>query len=330
MGDLDDTIRQIRSAIFSLQAPRTPGRRLRDEILGLATESAASLGFEPHLRLEGPVDSAVGRDVGDHLLAVLREALSNVVRHAGAARVDIAVVVGPDGAVMATVVDDGVGPGTGERAGGQGLANIARRAEALGGSVEIGPGPDGGGPAWPGSSRRRRAEGPAPSPCSPLGASAPTSTIGGDLTRDGMAELDRADCLRRLAQAGVGRVSTTVGALPTIFPVNYALLDDDIVFRTDAGTNLAAAVLDAVIAFEIDDIDPGPPPDGASSSSATPARSRVPTSSPGRTAPAQPLAARGPTETVLRMSTEVIDGRPSARRAIRAGLNAARITDLRP
>ena len=156
VGDLDETIRHIRSAIFSLQAPRTPGRRLRDEILSLATESAASIGFEPHLRLEGPVDSGVGREVGDHLLAVLREALSNVVRHAGAARVDIAVVVGPDGSVTATVVDDGVGPGTGERAGGQGLANIARRAEALGGSVEIGPGTGGRGTsvAWcvPGSS----------------------------------------------------------------------------------------------------------------------------------------------------------------------------------
>jgi signal transduction histidine kinase len=155
VGDLDETIRQIRSAIFSLQAPRTPGRRLRDEILSLATESAASIGFEPHLRLEGPVDSAVERDVGDHLLAVLREALSNVVRHAGAARVDIAVVVGSNGSVRATVVDDGVGPGTGERAGGQGLANIARRAEALGGSVEIGAGTEGRGTsvAWavPGS-----------------------------------------------------------------------------------------------------------------------------------------------------------------------------------
>ena len=145
VGDLDDTIRQIRSAIFSLQAPRVPGRRLRDEILGLATESAASLGFEPHLRLEGPVDAAVGRDVGDHLLAVLREALSNVVRHAGAARVDIAVSVAPDGAVTATVDDDGVGPGTGDRAGGQGLANIARRAEAFGGSMEMRPGSDGRG-----------------------------------------------------------------------------------------------------------------------------------------------------------------------------------------
>ena len=150
VGDLDDTIRQIRSAIFSLQAPRVPGRRLRDAILGLATESAASLGFKPHVRLEGPVDTAVGRDVGDHLLAVLREALSNVVRHAGATRVDVTVVVGPDGAVVATITDDGVGPGTGERSGGQGLTNIIRRAELLGGTVDIGPTGSSGGTrvAW--------------------------------------------------------------------------------------------------------------------------------------------------------------------------------------
>ena len=150
VGELDDTIRQIRSAIFSLQAPRVPGRRLRDEILGLATESAASLGFEPHVRLEGPVDAAVGRDVGDHLLAVLREALSNVVRHAGATRVDVTVAVGPDGALVATITDDGVGPGTGERSGGQGLTNLIKRAELLGGTVDIGPAGSSGGTrvAW--------------------------------------------------------------------------------------------------------------------------------------------------------------------------------------
>ena len=150
VGDLDDTIRQIRSTIFSLQAPRTPGRRLRDEILALATEASASLGFEPHLRLDGPVDSGVTRDVGDHLLAVMREALSNVVRHAGATRVDVTVAVGPDGAVVATITDDGVGPGTGERSGGQGLTNIIRRAELLGGTVDIGPAGSGGGTcvAW--------------------------------------------------------------------------------------------------------------------------------------------------------------------------------------
>ena len=145
VGDLDDTIRQIRSAIFALRAPRTPGRQLRGEILALATEASASLGFEPHFRLEGPLDQAVGREVGDHLLAVLREAISNVVRHAGAGRVEVTVLLRPDGELEATVTDDGVGPGAGRRPGGRGLPNMAKRAEALGGSVDVGPGRDGRG-----------------------------------------------------------------------------------------------------------------------------------------------------------------------------------------
>jgi len=145
VGDLDDTIRQIRSAIFSLRAPRTPGRRLRGEILALATEASASLGFEPRVRLDGPLDHSVGRDVGDHLLAILREALSNVVRHADAGRVEFSVVLRASGELVATITDDGVGPGQGERPGGQGVANMARRAAALGGTAAIGPGPGGEG-----------------------------------------------------------------------------------------------------------------------------------------------------------------------------------------
>jgi signal transduction histidine kinase len=143
VGVLDDTIRQIRSTIFALQAPRRAGRRLRGEILGLATEASASLGFEPQVRLEGPLDHAVGREIGDHLLATLREALANVVRHANASHVEVAVVLGPTGALTATVTDDGVGPGTGERDGGRGRENMAGRAEALHGSADIGPGPAG-------------------------------------------------------------------------------------------------------------------------------------------------------------------------------------------
>jgi len=142
VDDLDETILQIRSAIFSLQAPRIPGRRLRGEILALATEASASLGFEPQVRLEGPLDRAVGRRAEDHLLAMLREALSNVVRHAAATCVEVSVVLRPDGELVGTVTDDGVGPGSGERPGGRGLANMARRAEALGGSAHIGMGRD--------------------------------------------------------------------------------------------------------------------------------------------------------------------------------------------
>jgi nitroimidazol reductase NimA-like FMN-containing flavoprotein (pyridoxamine 5'-phosphate oxidase superfamily) len=73
--------------------------------------------------------------------------------------------------------------------------------------------------------------------------------------RNGMAVLDRAECLRRLGPGGVGRVAVTVGALPAIFPVNFAMLDDDVVFTTTGGTKLAAAARAAVVAFEVDAFD---------------------------------------------------------------------------
>jgi signal transduction histidine kinase len=144
VGDLDETIRQIRSTIFALQAPRLPGRGLRAEILALAAEAAASLRFEPRLHLVGPVDAAVDEEIGAQLLSVLREGLSNVVRHAHATRVEVTVTVA-DARVRGEVWDDGVGPGTGSRAGGRGLANIAHRAEALGGAMNLDAGPDGRG-----------------------------------------------------------------------------------------------------------------------------------------------------------------------------------------
>jgi signal transduction histidine kinase len=146
VGDLDETIRQIRSTIFALQAPRIPGRSLRAEILSLATEAGASLRFEPHLHLDGPLDSVVDAEVATQLLVVLREGLSNVVRHAQATRVDVSVQVA-DGHVQAAVVDDGIGPGPGSRAGGRGLINLSHRAEALGGQMGISSGAEGRGTA---------------------------------------------------------------------------------------------------------------------------------------------------------------------------------------
>jgi signal transduction histidine kinase len=144
VGDLDETIRQIRSTIFALQAPRLPGRGLRAEILGLATEAAATLRFEPQLQLDGPLDSAVDDDIATHLLSVLREGLSNVARHARASLVRITVKVA-DGYVQAEIFDDGVGFVGGARPGGRGLANLAHRAETLGGQMSVTAGPEGKG-----------------------------------------------------------------------------------------------------------------------------------------------------------------------------------------
>jgi signal transduction histidine kinase len=144
VGDLDETIRQIRSTIFALQAPRLPGRGLRAEILSLATEAAATLRFEPRLQLDGPLDSAVDDDIASQLISVLREGLSNVVRHAHASLVRVTVRVA-DGYVQAEIIDDGVGPGPGARPGGRGLVNLAQRAQTLGGHMTVAAGPEGKG-----------------------------------------------------------------------------------------------------------------------------------------------------------------------------------------
>jgi len=143
VGDLDETIRQIRSTIFALQAPRVAGRGLRSEVLSLATEAAASLGFEPRVRFDGPVDAEVDDHVVTELLPTLREALSNVVRHAGASHVALHVSV-VDGWLQADVDDDGSG-GAADRPGGKGLSNMRRRAEGLGGEVAVTPGAGGRG-----------------------------------------------------------------------------------------------------------------------------------------------------------------------------------------
>ncbi len=75
------------------------------------------------------------------------------------------------------------------------------------------------------------------------------------MVSDHLSVLSVDECRRRIGREGVGRVAVTVNALPAIFPVNYATLDGDIVFRTGPGTKLDAAIAGAVVAFEIDDID---------------------------------------------------------------------------
>jgi signal transduction histidine kinase len=130
VDELDSTIRDIRTAIFQLRAPVE--QSLRGEIRALVDSAAEPLGFKPTLILDGPVDSAVPDEVKGDLLAVVREALSNVVRHAGASRVEVKVSV-QRGQVTIAVVDNGCG-GSDERGG---LRNLRVRAEHLGGQFSV-------------------------------------------------------------------------------------------------------------------------------------------------------------------------------------------------
>ena len=134
VADLDETIRDIRSTIFELRQARTGG--VLSQVRALVEEYAEPLGFLPVVRHDGPVDTAVDDRVADELLAVLREALSNVARHAAATETRIEVRVA-DRVLELSVTDDGVGPAHGVRESG--LANARRRAVDLGGSFVVAP-----------------------------------------------------------------------------------------------------------------------------------------------------------------------------------------------
>jgi signal transduction histidine kinase len=138
---LDETIKEIRSAIFSLHSrPAVAEGGLRARILEVADEASGALGFAPALRMSGDLDGAVPADAGEHLLRALREALSNAARHARADKVDVTVEAGPE--LILLVRDDGVGMEDSERRSG--LANLAERAGMFGGTMRTGPA-DGGG-----------------------------------------------------------------------------------------------------------------------------------------------------------------------------------------
>ncbi|GII87882.1 histidine kinase [Sphaerisporangium siamense] len=132
VDELDETIRQIRSTIFALQTPpdlADPGLRAR--VVALVEGARGHLGFMPGLRMEGQLDNDVPAPIADQLLAVLQEALSNLVRHAKASKADVAARVDA-GRVVLVVQDNGVGlPAEGRRSG---LRNLQERAERLGGT----------------------------------------------------------------------------------------------------------------------------------------------------------------------------------------------------
>ena len=65
----------------------------------------------------------------------------------------------------------------------------------------------------------------------------------------------RRECLDRLADQPVGRLAIVAGGRPEIFPVNYAMAGDTVVFRTADGTKLGGA-LNGPVAFEVDHTDP--------------------------------------------------------------------------
>ena len=134
---MDETIKEIRGAIFALQARDAEVQPdPRADIVALVEEMTEMLGFAPSLRLGPGLRALKGEELIEHALIVLREALSNMARHAGATRADVTVDVDPDGFLIVTVTDNGTGIPTGSSRR-SGLRNLAGRATELGGELRL-------------------------------------------------------------------------------------------------------------------------------------------------------------------------------------------------
>jgi len=134
VGDLDDTIKAIRGTIFELQDRRSGS--LRGAVRDLVRTYVPVLGFTPTVRTSGPLDTAVPAELGAQVLAVLREAISNVARHALAEDCQVDVTIGGDRLEL-RVADDGVG--LPDEVSESGLRNARRRAADLGGTLDVSP-----------------------------------------------------------------------------------------------------------------------------------------------------------------------------------------------
>ncbi len=133
--DIDDTIRQTRTSIYQLRGPLGPSTgTVRTRLLAVVAEVGPLLRCEPQLRFRGPVDAVVPEPLVDDLVAVLREALTNTARHAGADRVEVDVVASTH-ELSLVVADDGTGLGGATRRSG--LANLRDRAEQHGGTMQL-------------------------------------------------------------------------------------------------------------------------------------------------------------------------------------------------
>jgi signal transduction histidine kinase len=140
---LDETVKHIRTAIFDLETSRPRSESIRSQVLGLTGEAAGPLGFEPRVLFEGAVDADVADALAADLLATLREALTNVARHARAKSVDVRLTSTGEDVVLA-VSDDGVGIPDDPGDDGHGLHNMRRRAERNSGALSVTPRPEGG------------------------------------------------------------------------------------------------------------------------------------------------------------------------------------------
>jgi signal transduction histidine kinase len=136
VAEIDRVIDRIRSTIYELGMSEQD-RGVRDNVISVLRELRSVVGIDVPVSFDGPIDTAIAETVAEHLMAAVRESVTNIGRHAHAAQALVTLTVGDDLCTL-SVLDDGVGIDEAKmRKGGLGLVNLRRRAEKLGGTFRL-------------------------------------------------------------------------------------------------------------------------------------------------------------------------------------------------
>ncbi|WP_086664515.1 GAF domain-containing protein [Lentzea kentuckyensis] len=139
VNQLDQTVLEIRTSIFDLQADASD-TGLRRRLLNIVAEITEGAALSPAVRMSGTIDSLVPDYIGEHAEAVVRETVTNALRHARATELTLTVEAGDS--LIITMVDNGVGmPPEVARSG---LRNLEQRATDLNGALAVAEEPGGG------------------------------------------------------------------------------------------------------------------------------------------------------------------------------------------
>ncbi|UGT67783.1 GAF domain-containing sensor histidine kinase [Nocardia gipuzkoensis] len=135
INDLQDVVQEIRTSIFDLHGGDGHSARVRQRIEEAIRQQTAPSDIRTTVRITGPL-SVIDPELADHAEAVVREGVSNAMRHSGADSVAIEITVADD----LTVVIEDDGRGIPENVMTSGLRNLAERAEQAAGSFTVGAG----------------------------------------------------------------------------------------------------------------------------------------------------------------------------------------------
>ncbi|CAN5255470.1 two-component system sensor histidine kinase [soil metagenome] len=146
VANIDSSIAQIRTAIFALTVQDDEeNNSTRHRVIDLVNEMAPGFRSPPAVSFSGPVDLVVAEDLADDVIAVLREGLANVIKHADARTTTVSVTAAAD-TVTLSITDDGVG--IGETTRRSGIRNLEERAIRRGGSMRVRSGDEGTALRW--------------------------------------------------------------------------------------------------------------------------------------------------------------------------------------